>query len=59
LLRLETVTFESFKLNANRKVVAVGVLFKDRHAGVPGAVVTAYELPQLTISANIEVGRHL
>ena len=59
LSRLEQITFQAFKLDADRKIIAVIALSKARNACVPRPIVTTYKLPKLAAALNVEVRRHL
>ena len=51
--------FQTFELNANRKIIAVAAPAPLRCARVPSAVVAAHKLPHHALACDEEVGRNL
>ena len=55
LRRLKRVSLQAFELYANGKIVAIVAAVEARLPRVPCALAGSDKLPQLTISANVEV----
>ena len=59
LCRLKWPIFQSFELNADRKIVAIVTSKVVRAARVPRPIIATDELPQLAVTLNVEVSRYL
>lgn len=59
LRRLKTQAFQAFELDANGVIIAALAPSPLADAGMPGPVVAADELPDLSLARDEEVGRNL